>query len=207
MSFRLDDLSAEMLAQVEETYGPDGSVKPEHEFDQECDGCHAMLPPDDDYFFFKEGKLQQPCKACMRKQQDSEHEIALVNATKMATAYLGANALGRVAQGELMEVPGVESLAEAIGQVFCGESGVAMLMYKEFFAQKPSAVRVRMLELITKVFKFADEAKDARKGKDSREVSEEDMRAALAKFAKLVEGQGGRVKGQKAGSDPLGSEE
>lgn len=198
MSFRLDDLSQEMLAQIEDTYGPDGTVKPEHEFDQECEGCHARLPADDDYFFFKEGELQQPCKACRRNQQDDEHEMALVNATKMATAYLGSNAIGRVAKGELAEVPGIETLAESIGQVFCGESGIAMLMYKEFFSQKPNAVRVRMLELMTKVFKFADEAKEARKGKDSREVSEEDMRAALAKFAKMVEGTGGRIKGQKA---------
>ena len=207
MSFRLDDLSAEMLTQIEETYGPDGNVKPEREFDQKCDGCGAMLPADDDYFFFKEGALQQPCKACRRKDQDDNHEMALVNATKMATAYLGSNAISRVAKGELQEVPGIETLAESIGQVFCGESGIAMLMYKEFFSQKPNAVRVRMLELMTKVFKFADEAKEARKGKDSREVSDEDMRAALAKFAKMVEGTGGRVKGQKAGSNPLGTEE
>lgn len=144
----------------------------------ECERCLIKYPADDDYWYFPEGELQQPCKECTRKAIEEKHQNQLMAAAKTATAVLTEDTINKIVRGQVVNVSGLEHLTESVLQIFAGEHGIAKMLFQEYHEARPNANRIRILELITRMIGKVDEL-TAAKEKVNETVTEDDLRAIL----------------------------
>jgi hypothetical protein len=152
----------------------------------ECNVCLIKYPEDDDYWYFLEGELQQPCKECTRKAAEESHQHQLIAAAKTATAVLSEATINKIVQGKIVQVSGMEHLTDSVLQTFAGEAGIAKLLYNEYHSDKPNTNRVRILELIAKMVGKTDEIMAA-KEKTNETVTDDDLRAILERLVPRIE--------------------
>jgi hypothetical protein len=152
----------------------------------ECERCLIKYPADDDYWYFLEGELQQPCKECTRKAAEEKHQMQLIAAAKTATAVLSEATINKIVQGKIVQVSGMEHLTDSVLQIFAGEAGIAKLLYNEYHSEKPNTNRVRILELIARMVSKADEIVAA-KEKTNESVTDDDIRAILERLVPKLE--------------------
>lgn len=179
----LKDLTDAQIEQVESLFDENGEEIPEAQQYVRCECCQIKYPADDDYWYFKDGKLIQPCIECVRIQSEKKHEKELMSAAKgiITQTSKAKDALTRLKQGELIEVSEAEHLKDAVVNEFGGISAFAAMMRNLYFDPKPNTNRVRLLELYVKLVLKVDESAHG-KGKAHEGVSEDDIRAILERL-------------------------
>lgn len=148
-----------------------------------CKSCGYDYPLDEAYFYFDGSKPTQPCKDCIREKEQKQAERQLIKAKQFAENALGVSVVDKIVEGQLAITPGMEHLVDALMEAFNGERNLAALVYQEFFSAKAGGhVRLGYIDKIFRLIKAADQARDARRSKESEMVSDEDIRAYLQKL-------------------------
>ena len=183
MAYNIGQLSDAQIEALENQYDEMGDELPGVDQYTRCEICGVRYPSDDDYWYFLDDTLQQPCKECHRKQAEEKHEQKLIQAAQTTAAVLSQSTVDRIVGGEVMEISGIEHLTDVVVDQFAGPQGIAKMLWNEYHEEKPRLSRIRILELITRMVKQSDEQRSIKDRHDGGLVTDDDIRAVLMRIA------------------------